>query len=230
MPDGSRTPDGFHPVSATETARELVLTESRFEGAPTRTHALKSQTRSLELDTNHVVIDTHGLSGVDRARQVLDASQNTFHAELGVQRLDSSNGFQTVVTSLENTAVPIRQATQSGHTMEGNPSTAYATMLRRAGGFGLAFRLRIHNTMGNVATFQVIEVTIPEEMQFVRLSGAPEHTITQTRSVAGTKTIDIHLPYFLVTGEMAEVTLQTRTKSIALDPSIQVRAYTLRIE
>ncbi len=103
-------------------------------------------------------------------------------------------------------------------------------MLRRIGRYGMAFRLTIQNTTGDIANFPVLEVTLPKGIEYVGLSRAPERTLTAIEDTAGRNRLKIHVPYSLLPGELAEVTLQTRSDRIALRPRIRVRAYSLEAE
>lgn len=224
--------------------RELVTTESKSERAVTQSLLTNAHEASNELQGWGEARRDETVSEIQAEGHSFNSEQKTARGEPGIQKLHASSSVRSAMTRSKDAADPwytgeeiasVRAGTASSNSTTGEagsasstgPLTADAHMLRRIGRYGMAFRLTIQNTTGNVVNFPVVEVILPGGVEYVGLSRAPERTLTVIEDATVRNRLDIHLPYSLLPGELAEVTLQTRSNRIALDPRISVRAYRL---
>lgn len=227
--------------------REMVTIRSESERAATPSRVTNAHEASNELQGRGEARRIETASAIQSEGHSFNSEQKTARGEPGIHTLHATLGLRSAVTRLKDAAGPrhtggeiasFRAGTTRSNLTTGETGSASSTgsltadahMLRRVGRFGMAFRLTIRNTSVNVVNFPVVEVALPGGMEYVGLSRAPERTLTAIEDAALRNRLDIHVPYSLLPGELVEITLQTRSNRIALDPRIRVHAYSLEAD
>lgn len=227
--------------------RALVTTESKSQRAVTRSLVTNAPKASDELWAWAETRRDETVSEIQGEGHSTNSEQKTARGRPGVQKLHVSSGLRSAMTTVKDAtgalyageeiasarAGATRSSSTMGETAAASPTgslTADAHMLRRVGQYFVAFRLTVQNTTGDIASFPVIEVTLPKELKYLGLTRAPEFTLTAIDDASARNRLNIHMPFSLLPGELAEVTLQTRSDHIAIDPKIHVRAYSLEAE